>query len=122
VSQSLIEENEQINAQVDSSTDPYRNFAIEDVSDLPKELSWIKYLGPVREQKDCGSCYAISTMSMLSARLRMKGHDITLSPQQSIDCNYYNQGCDGGYPFLVEKFGTENHLVTEATYPYTAYT
>ena len=46
-------------------------------------------------------------MGMLSARLKMKGEKVTLSPQYSVDCNYYNQGCDGGYPFLVEKFASE---------------
>ena len=59
---------------------------------------------------------------MLTARLRIQGHDVLLSPQQTVDCNSYNQGCDGGYPFLVEKFGTENYLVTEKSYPYVAKT
>jgi cathepsin C len=61
-------------------------------------------------------------MSMLSMRLKMKGENVDLSPQYSVDCNYYNQGCDGGYPFLVEKFFTENYLVSENDYPYTAKT
>lgn len=59
-------------------------------------------------------------MAMLSARLRIQGEDVTLSPQYSLDCNYYNQGCDGGYPFLVEKFSQEFFLATELQYPYQA--
>ncbi|CAD8157027.1 unnamed protein product [Paramecium octaurelia] len=89
-----------------------------DVSDLPKTYTLERYLDPPRQQKQCGSCYAISTMEMLSARLKMKGEKVTLSPQYSVDCNYYNQGCDGGYPFLVEKFASEQYLVTEEQYPY----
>lgn len=61
-------------------------------------------------------------MSMLSARLRIKGVDVELSPQFSIDCNYYNQGCDGGYPFLVEKFVAESSVLQEHEYPYTGHT
>ena len=77
----------------------------------------------MREQKDCGSCYAISTMAMLSARLRIKGvsEDADLAPQYSVDCNYYNQGCEGGYPYLVEKFVSESFAISEELYPYSGY-
>lgn len=61
-------------------------------------------------------------MEMLSARLKKNGENVDLSPQYSVDCNYYNQGCDGGYPFLVEKFFNENFLATEEQYPYKAIT
>ena len=44
---------------------------------------------------------------MLEARIHKKYNDkILLSAQESIDCNYYNQGCDGGYGFLVSKYYT----------------
>lgn len=60
-------------------------------------------------------------MSMLETRLKIKyGEDVRLSPQHSLDCNYYNQGCDGGYPFLVEKFSNEFEIVPETCHPYTA--
>ena len=44
---------------------------------LPKEVHWGKhsdgksYLEPVMDQGNCGSCYAVSTMRMLSARHRI---------------------------------------------------
>ena len=62
-------------------------------------------------------------MAMLSARLKIKGiaEDIDLSPQYSVDCNYYNQGCEGGYPFLVGKFVSESLSFPEELYPYTGY-
>jgi hypothetical protein len=47
VSPLLLEENER--EEVDMEADPYRNFSREDVSDLPKELSWEQYLGSVYE-------------------------------------------------------------------------
>ena len=28
-----------------------------------------------------------------------------VSPQSAVSCDEYNQGCDGGYPYLVGKFG-----------------
>jgi cathepsin C len=90
--------------------------------DYPSNFSWKQYLSPPRQQQRCGSCYAIATMEMLSARLKKNGENVDLSPQYSVDCNYYNQGCDGGYPFLVEKFFNENYLATEEQYPYKAIT
>ena len=58
---------------------------------------------------------------MISARLKKKYNEhVTLSIQHSIDCNMYNQGCDGGYPFLVEKFAKEHELVPESCNKYKA--
>jgi len=44
-------------------------------------------------------------MAMLETRLKIKyQEDVRLSIQHPLDCDVYNQGCDGGYPYLVEKF------------------
>jgi len=43
---------------------------------------------------------------MLEARYQQETNEpITLSIQHAMDCSVQNQGCDGGYPYLVEKFG-----------------
>eukprot|EP01017_Pseudomicrothorax_dubius_P003919 TRINITY_DN1067_c0_g1_i1.p1 TRINITY_DN1067_c0_g1~~TRINITY_DN1067_c0_g1_i1.p1 ORF type:complete len:550 (+),score=154.87 TRINITY_DN1067_c0_g1_i1:109-1758(+) len=92
-----------------------------DTSDLPSNFDHKQYLGEVREQRDCGSCYAMATMAMLGARLKLKfSEDVVLAPQHVLDCSYYNQGCDGGYPFLVEKFGADFEMVPESCHPYKA--
>ena len=89
-----------------------------DLSDLPMEFSWGQYLGQVREQGDCGSCYIIATIQMLEARLRIKyNQSIALSAQHLLDCNFYNQGCEGGYPYLVGKFAHEFELIPEEFCP-----
>ena len=42
---------------------------------------------------------------MIEARLRIhEDENVKLSVQHAVDCDVYNQGCDGGYPYLVEKF------------------
>jgi cathepsin C len=38
---------------------------------------------------------------------------INLSVQHALDCSFYNQGCNGGYPFLVMKYGKENLFIPE---------
>ncbi len=78
------------------------------MSDLPRELSFKDLLKEAIYQGDCGSCYALTTIEMLEARLKKNyAKDIRLSIQYVLDCDYYNQGCDGGYPFLVSKFASE---------------
>jgi len=90
-----------------------------DVSDLPKEFNWASKIKEPREQKDCGSCYVFATMKMMEARIDIQyGDDVRLSPQHVLDCSYHNQGCDGGYPFLVNKFSSQFDLVPEHCSPY----
>jgi len=91
----------------------------EDVSDFPKNFNWKNYLRPAGSQGNCGSCYAYSTVRMMEARLKIHfGHDVKLSVQHALDCAIYNQGCDGGYPFLVMKFANEYDLIPEVCKPY----
>lgn len=79
-----------------------------------------KFVQLTQEQGDCGSCYAVAALAMLESRFWKKypKDRIKLSVQQAIDCSVQNQGCDGGYPYLVEKFGEEYHLVEEKHRPY----
>jgi cathepsin C len=41
------------------------------------------------------------------------------SKQYPISCNFYSEGCDGGYPFLVGKFFHEFEIVPEECFKYT---
>jgi KDEL-tailed cysteine endopeptidase len=80
---------------------------------------------PVKDQGQCGSCWAFSATETLESMVAMsKGGDPpVLGPQQIVDCDKggQDQGCNGGMPagaiaYLVEAGGQE----TEADYPYTA--
>ena len=85
-----------------------------DVTDLPKSFNWEKYLPEPGQQGPCGSCYAISTLKMLESRLKIHEKlDVKLSEQYAVMCSYYNQGCDGGYSFLLGRFGEENVFIDE---------
>lgn len=80
--------------------------------------SWIT---PVVEQGDCGSCYTISTVHMLTARNRIRSGS-TAEPSFSVSfplyCAEYNQGCDGGYGFLQTKWSEDVGLVPEKCNPF----
>jgi hypothetical protein len=94
---------------------------------LSLEFDWrnvdgTSYDSPVRKQGECGSCYAIAATSVLESRIRIKSNNRLkplLSPSSILSCSRYNQGCFGGYPYLVGKFGKEFGFVEESCQPYT---
>jgi cathepsin C len=91
----------------------------ENVSEFPKSFDWKKILKTAGSQGSCGSCYAYSTMRMMEERLKIAyNNDVDLSVQHALDCSIYNQGCDGGYPFLVMKYASEFELIPETCKPY----
>jgi cathepsin C len=79
------------------------------------------WLTPVVTQGDCGSCYTISTVHMLTARNRINSGS-TKEPSFSVSfplyCSEYNQGCDGGYGFLQSKWTEDVGLVPESCAPF----
>jgi cathepsin F len=77
---------------------------------------------PVKDQQQCGSCWAFSTTENFESMTFLAGNPIpTLGPQQLVDCDPQSQGCGGGwtywaFQYLLSAGGQE----TEANYPYTA--
>jgi len=98
----------------------------EKYGDLPEEFSWrdvkgVNYDSPVRNQGSCGSCYAVAAISMFESRLSIKSKGSIknrFSAQEVVSCSRTNQGCDGGYPLLVEKHGEQFGFVPEECFPY----
>jgi C1A family cysteine protease len=94
---------------------------------LPESFDWrnvdgVNYDSPIRKQGECGSCYAIAVVSILESRIRIKSNNRLkpiLSPASVIACARYGQGCAGGYPYLVSKYGHEFGFVEETCQPYT---
>jgi C1A family cysteine protease len=81
---------------------------------------------PVKNQEQCGSCWAFSvTENIESVYMIAKGltnaNFKPLAPQQIVDCDKRDGGCNGGnpptaYEYVIGAGGQD----TEATYPYHA--
>jgi cathepsin C len=97
-------------------------------SQLPDSFDWRDrdgedFVSPIRNQGQCGSCYAFASMAMMESRLRVLTNNslqVVLSPQDVVGCSEYSQGCEGGFPYLIAgKYAQDFGAVEESCFPYT---
>jgi cathepsin L len=98
-----------------------------DLESLPSSIDWRSkgVVSDIRNQFQCGSCWAFSGTSTLESAVAIKtGHLYDLSEQQSVSCaglRYGNLGCNGGYYSGLWDFSKDNNgICSEANYPYTS--
>ncbi|XP_049865743.1 uncharacterized protein LOC126366611 [Pectinophora gossypiella] len=92
--------------------------------DLPDNFDWREknVVTPVKDQGQCGSCWAFSTTGSIEAAYARKHTTLVLvSEQQLVDCDKTSKGCNGGLMRNALKYlQGAGGIESEDDYPYVA--
>jgi len=101
------------------------------INDLPTTFDWREKgaVTPIKNQGQCGSCWAFSTVGATEGANFLKTGKLTsLSEQQLVDCSKNcdpkdpqacNAGCNGGLMNLASQYIIDNGSIdSEDSYPY----
>jgi C1A family cysteine protease len=97
--------------------------AVESFADAPESIDWRTKgaVTPVKDQGQCGSCWAFSSTGALEAAWFTKTGTLqSFSEQQLNDCSnsFGNEGCNGGLQEYAFDYYKKRGAELESTYPY----
>ena len=82
---------------------------------------WGSKVHAIRNQGQCGSCWAFGATEALSDRFAIEtSYDVILSPQHLVSCDNGNYGCNGGYLNKAWAFMVSTGVMTDECFPYTS--
>ena len=107
---------------------PDAGFEATEVEVLPEatatSVDWTtdsKCVPAVKDQGQCGDCWAFSTVGAIESGNCLKTGTLTLlSEQQLTSCDTSNSGCDGGLMKPAFTYVKTNGICTSAGYPFTS--
>ena len=106
-----------------SATPKYRSVAAAEVADL-KDVDWTGYWGKVKDQGQCGSCWAFSATAAYEARYHLSqgksSVETYFAEQQLVDCDHQSEGCNGGLMDYAFQYLETHKFCGESVYKYTA--
>ena len=89
-----------------------------------RNVDGISYVTSVKNQGDCGGCFAFAATTVLEYWSKKHGNPKSLSVQHVLDCTSTtegpNDGCDGGLMEYIFQYGTDYAIQLDFERPYTA--
>ena len=87
-----------------------------------KPVDWTNMWSSVKNQGQCGSCWAFSAAAAFEARytLNQGGKKVKtlFGEQELVDCDPKSSGCNGGLMDYAFEYLHEHYICTEDEYPY----
>jgi C1A family cysteine protease len=103
---------------------PVANLTAEDIANAPDSIDWSAKgaTTPVKDQGQCGSCWAFSTTEGVESGVFMATGSLPkpLSTQELVACEKQDGGCDGGDIPEAVKYMEKTGVATDAEYPDTS--
>lgn len=98
---------------------PTKTFTAAELSETPESFDsrtqWPKCesMKQIRDQSQCGSCWAFGTVETMSDRLCIKyGYDVILSAEDMLACSGAGT-CNGGQPYSAFRYWINSGVVTD---------
>jgi cathepsin B len=92
-------------------------------STFDSRTQWGDCVHPIRDQAQCGSCWAFGASEALSDRFCISSNgktNVVLSPEDLVACDTVDQGCNGGYLSMAWRYLTNTGIVTDTCFPYSS--
>ena len=104
----------------------FEPYIVKETNAAPDSWDWREkgLVGPVKDQGSCGSCWAFGTVANLEGLYyKAKGVMVQMSEQMLVDCDTYDNGCNGGLEQYALSWISENggSIMKQADYPYKGY-
>jgi len=115
------------NGEQQVGTVPFSPYTLEQLRAVPSSVDWREKgaVTPIKDQGQCGSCYAFSTTGNIEGVSAVAGNPlVSLSEQLFVSCVAVTPPggqCHGGLPKLDFQWLLDNRdgdVLTEAAYPY----
>lgn len=87
-----------------------------------RDIEGRTYVSSVKDQGDCGGCFAFASATVLEYWSKKEGFPKSLSPQSLMDCTSGStrpdDGCDGGLMEYVFEYAKTHPVPLEVEFPY----